>query len=116
MVARGGPGRARISATAIALGVALALPGSATAAFPGANGRIEFEVTNQDFDQLIADVRPGQRPRRLTRIPRACRRRDPDPAWYDRGPRYSPDGNWVVYTQTEVPARAGTTRSSLLLL
>ena len=66
MVARGDPGWIGISATALALGAVLALPSSAAGAFPGANGRIAFEATGQKFGQFIADVRPGQRPRRLT--------------------------------------------------
>jgi Tol biopolymer transport system component len=90
--------RPRIGRGAVVVVFALTLvaPADADATFPGANGRIAFDVVDQNIDQFVSDIRPGERPRRLTRLSRACRGRD-RVLWRDWSPHYSPDGNSIVY-------------------
>jgi dipeptidyl aminopeptidase/acylaminoacyl peptidase len=102
--------------TALAIGAALLLGApSAAATAPGANGRIAFEFFNENFDSTLRDARPGGRSRPLTVVPRRCRRLGRT-SWRDERPRYSPDGNWIVYRHEDNCRRSRDYHTEIRLL
>ena len=96
---------------------AVLLSGAATAAAtaPGANGRIAYEVFDDNADTTLRDVLPGGRPRRLTVVPRRCRPLE-NHIWHDEQPTYSPDGNWIAYRHEDECRRDHTYRHQIRLV
>jgi hypothetical protein len=102
--------------TALAAGVGLLLgPAQTGATAPGGNGRIAYEFTDDNVDTTLRDVLPGRRPRQLTRVPRRCRPADRY-RWADEWPRYSPDGNWIVYRHLDNCRRSRAYRHQIRLV
>jgi Tol biopolymer transport system component len=76
---------------------------------------IAYQFFNENVDSTLRAARPGGRSRRLTVVPRRCRRLQRY-SWYDERPRYSPDGNWIVYRHEDNCRRSHHYRREIRLL